>query len=989
MLDGLKKSLGTSRGERMSFIEDVTLDKVKSVITFRGKSDLLKSDDISDIQEKGTCALINILQKSPVAYLADEVGMGKTYQALAVATMVLNDNPKAKILIIVSKENIQDNWERDFDKFRSNNIIEPFDSKAVVMKKYNRPIDFIEDYLNREKRSLSLMRLTSFSAVLRSICKSNDNGKYYFENLIKGLKEKNLIKDVDHKNLNYRELTPKQVADYYGYVINQSVENFDLVIIDEAQNIRNENIATTFLNSMLGLSQNFSDEKMLKYCFKNRRCIANKTLLLSATPAHRSLNDIHSQFKYFNLDEEKIDRKFLEKYMVRRLRTYGELTKYDCRESKAEDLNDIMNVDQKLLVALIQKKLVLELDKNQKKDNKASYKIGFLETFESFDPSNTSSLSDNNDEDNEYENDIQKDFENGDENKSSLGTIAPDKVVMEELSKSYRKRFKDESNYPPHPKLDYMEKELHKLIRVDNDESEKALVFVRRIASVNELEKRLNTKYEESIIEYWNRILKKRSVNGIKKYFETGYKNKINGKNDVDDDIEEDEEVAVSEDSNKDEGKGDLSKWLAIKKENVKNESSVSKFRKSLTLNNTRTWIFEENYIKTICKTKNINYSNELKKIVDKDFISEYKRYLESNYDFFYKNTKNNALKPSVTFFLLNNLALKRICKKYPSYKNLYDFHTKFYSIDKLSFKENSDKKVSVTKKDIIKRLNHGSIWNEIMKSDRYKFLKEFKSQDDFKKREVLKIWISKFIRNSEMILDLLYYYVTNDSEDYYKKFSKYLIDKHSRNTFRFDKLIENYEQIRRNLIKNDEYETFEAINYKDFKATLFDKQTRVVGAVGGKNNNLTIQRFNTPFYPDVVICTDVFKEGINLHMFCSKVYQYGFAWTPGDLEQRIGRVDRYFSKTHREINKGNKDAKVIIHYPYMGNTIDEQQLKTVLKFKIQIDPLLDFKERAQGDCKDINLEVIDHNTVEELVNYKPGDSERDKMPYSGIEYIK
>ena len=149
--------------------------------------------------------------------------------------------------------------------------------------------------------------------------------------------------------------------------------------------------------------------------------------------------------------------------------------------------------------------------------------------------------------------------------------------------------------------------------------------------------------------------------------------------------------------------------------------------------------------------------------------------------------------------------------------------------------------------------------------------------------------------------------------------------------------------------------------------------------------NEALIKRFNTPFYPDIIVCTDVLKEGINLHLFCNRVYHYGLAWTPGDLEQRIGRVDRFFSKTHRERMAG-KDTHVEVDYPYMGKSVDEHQLKKVLQFKLSADPLLD---SAGINRKDINIDIDDTCTIDELIKYVPKSEEQTNFPYSGELFWK
>jgi hypothetical protein len=58
---------------------------------------------------------------------------------------------------------------------------------------------------------------------------------------------------------------------------------------------------------------------------------------------------------------------------------------------------------------------------------------------------------------------------------------------------------------------------------------------------------------------------------------------------------------------------------------------------------------------------------------------------------------------------------------------------------------------------------------------------------------------------------------------------------------------------------------------------------------------------FNTPLLPDILVCTQVGQEGIDLHRHCSHVIHYDLGWNPATLEQRTGRADRIGSKALRE----------------------------------------------------------------------------------------
>jgi superfamily II DNA/RNA helicase len=80
------------------------------------------------------------------------------------------------------------------------------------------------------------------------------------------------------------------------------------------------------------------------------------------------------------------------------------------------------------------------------------------------------------------------------------------------------------------------------------------------------------------------------------------------------------------------------------------------------------------------------------------------------------------------------------------------------------------------------------------------------------------------------------------------------------------------------------------------FDATrLADQQfvTLVSGAGGGKSlqtRERVFAGFNTPLLPEVLVCTAVGQEGIDLHRHCRHVIHYDLAWNPAVLEQRTGR---------------------------------------------------------------------------------------------------
>ena len=110
-------------------------------------------------------------------------------------------------------------------------------------------------------------------------------------------------------------------------------------------------------------------------------------------------------------------------------------------------------------------------------------------------------------------------------------------------------------------------------------------------------------------------------------------------------------------------------------------------------------------------------------------------------------------------------------------------------------------------------------------------------------------------------------------------------------------------------------------------------RDLQFVALVKGGGGNMLETRdrifngFNTPLLPEILICTQVGQEGIDLHRHCRHVIHYDLAWNPAVLEQRTGRADRIGSKTFRERDAAT-DPKMVcldIGVPFLAGTYDER----------------------------------------------------------------
>lgn len=962
--------------------DSLNLKNVENVMNFAGRDLSFKAnDEIPLLQTKGVFALCKILQNRQYAYLADEVGMGKTYQAIGVISMFLREKPNARILVIAPNRNVQNNWLNEINNVRKNNLQENI---AISVKNYEERKQFISCFNEEQNEGIFLTRISLFSSIADSVLKYGTENYVASEqininDLLEGLA--NLTSSEKMKGVK-GEFDSTESGKICGYYLKKYTKPFDFVVIDEAQNLRNSNNATTFLSYWLGLKAWKDDvAEKTKNVIKNLPLTKSKDtkyLLLSATPAHRSIESLRNQLFYFENRSDvpcagDFSRDFLQNFFIRRLRTYGNQNKYDVRNVVPSNILNELNLDnqngqeQRLFLALVQSKLA----QLQSKYN-ANFKIGFLETFESYDPISKNGVAENEDGDD----DSGKEFENGGSSEKDEKGAAPDKEMLVMLAKSYAENFG--RKIPPHPKLRYMEKEIKEILdynlpnnmKKDVRTPEKAVVFVRRLASVDELNRQFNKQYEDKIVAYWGKIfaMKNAGLKDVQQKFEEGY-NKKTSRNGVMNEYEDDD-IDVEEDL---QTKSKLLSWLAIKKHHGRNEfNAVSRFKKSMLSNKPNSTLFCENYFR-LCHTKETNsiFSKTIRKLVDDDFVKEVNSFIEADPKrYIIEYSGKRRLNSNDLLVLCCHVALSK-----ENYTEMAQNIKQFYDIkDKEIYSGNKINKQQI--KDI---LGLESLWN-FMPSFGVELNKE---NVNFYKRESLKCIVEKYLKSSEVVLDLLYCYIYYRRRDLCKSIVKRLFDSNSPHGYRIKKIFENGNLVYKQLLGSEVYERELELRSK---LGFLDLQQWVMPAVGGnKGNEGTIKRFNTPFYPDIIVCTDVLKEGINLHLFCNRVYHYGLAWTPGDLEQRVGRVDRFFSKVHRERTEENFETKIEIIYPYLGKSIDEHQLKRVLQFRLSADPLLDSKIQSP---KDIQIDLDEFRSVEQLAEYKPKEGERTNFPYSGDLFL-
>ncbi len=87
------------------------------------------------------------------------------------------------------------------------------------------------------------------------------------------------------------------------------------------------------------------------------------------------------------------------------------------------------------------------------------------------------------------------------------------------------------------------------------------------------------------------------------------------------------------------------------------------------------------------------------------------------------------------------------------------------------------------------------------------------------------------------------------------------------------------------------------------------------------------------PGYPLVLVSTNVFQEGEDLHLFCDSVVHYGVSGSPVSIEQKNGRVDRVGSLAQRRLTREGfidpeEDDLIQVSFPHVKESIERVQIR-------------------------------------------------------------
>ena len=937
-------------------IAEIGIETARRLIDFSGGQ---KDNQLSaEMQLQGAVALHNILVEQGVAYLADEVGMGKTYVALGVVALFRHFHPEWRVLYIAPSENIQSKWKKELLNFTRNNWsiidnrVRSFQSTpAYGIAICHSLIEFAREAIANPNRDF-LVRMSSFSFGL------SDDPEVWKR------KRKDLLREIPWLSQDLFHLKDKdEFKDCYAHAINLVLPHFDLVVIDEGHNLKAGLKSHTSRNRLIAavLGHPECNRKDFPGCSKR----FSRALLLSATPLESDFAQLWNQLDLFTYGskwpdlkdhdkEDSVKEKASADFLVRRLtelniagtrRTKNQYRR-EWREGGVVSHDDPLTMAderQRLTVALVQKK-VAELLNTERFNH--SFQMGMLASFESFfetaRPKRRLNL-EKSESDGTFDNPGQADTR---AEKEGIDTGS-----INEIAKSYRKEFGEAL---PHPKMDAVANSL----RDSFNSGEKALVFVRRVRSVDELTDKLNAHYDEWIEQYLNQRIPTLSGD-LQSVFERYREERKNSRFSLRASTVSTEGIAVpgeelEETFEPDEGGiENFFAWFFRGKGPASIFSGAAFKRNQLTSEGAvYSTFFEENYLNYLFdgSTGLISRIASELKMTDDHFKSELRQIAAGLYA---RRSRQKGFPRKRVYDAYQEAALKMLGKRAEDLRIREQAEIMLV----LRYGMQHPKSESASEKFPApdEYLSTETFFTKLRKrQDLERLLMPDGNQPDFRDRFLrhermrellvrvailghafIDLWILA-VRGLESLRIRAQKHAEVQAQELIEEFLD-LLEEQSRaprkhfTAFReLNETAENFDLIVAVNFPQISEKTLDEL--ATYFGTELARQTPVGGMSGGVNRTL-VSQFRMPGYPLALVTTDVLQEGEDLHTFCSRVLHYGISWTPSSMEQRTGRIDRFRCKTHRRLlnaASSNDEDLLQVYYPHLRETVERLQVHRV-----------------------------------------------------------
>ena len=966
-------------------MQPLDLKTARQIIDLSGGLEDLKQ--LGEIQLKGAVALYNMIAAPGVGmgYLADEVGMGKTYIALAVVALMRYFNPSLRVLYICPSKNVQEKWDREYRSFTQHNvrvaqnrIKTPKGEPASPYISCNNVVEMIEMAASGYYADF-FVRKDSFSIGLQD---DQSEDKSYWKGKCEEITH--LLPAHQWKLLGDESALQSKddVKYHYARALNYVLPTFDLVVIDEAHNFKhnfNSSARNRVLSRVLGFNETDNYRPRVKH-----------SLLLSATPYDRDINQLRNQLnlvgKSHLLPEEVKSpediKNTLKRFMVRRLNTLNingkEHTRnmYRIEHRKGADAEIHLSSDeQKLVTALVQKKVG---DLMNQEGASPSFQTGMLSSFESYAQTSKAET-------------IKFD---GDETEKK-NKDAQDRHIIEHIVDSYKDAGLGLTL--PHPKMDSVCFDLSKKLF---DQSQKQIIFVRRVRSVKEIKEKLDNAYNQWLKEYINRYLKGFPQQKIifENLFEEYKKQSREKDSDISEGIfHEGNEEGEQEDHQppkndtffswffRGAAATNVSQLLTIDQQTLITPEAI---RKGLSSKSQQiSLLFEMNWAYRLCKHHHLKLRDIIKQYGD-DIAYRAKKYhtgiLAKDYQDIYR-----ACQLGVIEWFADQYQI-------PQYMEIVHFlkpsilnqSSKIFTLEEVH-----ENLLLIT---FFTELHRLDIEDEIfprVKSllDNFQQQKKETLTSNTSLLEKINIhWhlISLCLRTGHGVIDLYLSRIKLGGGDLDKKRrTRWIMDL----VFQIKKQAQSksFSTWQELYLTADQLDLIIKNNIADISNTALESRRKelsqwlnpvapVIGATGETYGSRSAQarKFRMPGYPLALVTTDVLQEGEDLHTFCDSVLHYGITGSPVSIEQKTGRVDRVYSMAQRRLLKiqsvpVNNNDFIQVSFPHIKESIELLQLRQLCyNLNEFTNSLHEIGTEQLGDLENVNTDqaLLDRSEIPEQI---------------------
>jgi hypothetical protein len=905
-------------------------------------------------QLAGAVAMHNTLERYNVAYLADEVGMGKTYVALGAMALFRHFEPEFRVLIIAPRENIQLKWMKELGNFAKNNVRFPDLQVKSLRGGPARPLvmchnlrDFVHE-VNLDSRRDFFLRMTSFSFGLGTDTEAWKRERDKLRRELPWLADD--VFDLRSKDA---------FKDNFARAICCALPKFDLVIVDEGHNLKHGfRTGVAARNRVMALAFGRSPDQIDGRLFPGYGKRAKRVLFLSATPIEGSYEQLWNQLDVFGLggsfpdlkrrdatDEEK--QRTAARFLVRRvttLRVNGrELTKNQYRRQwqqggvfQYDQPISVTDPKKRLVIALVQKK-VAELLGSGKFN--ASFQIGMLASFESF--LQTAKLK--HDEEDAIFDDP--------EQQRDLPDVEKDGIDVRDVNKLSRHFFKTFHYHMPHPKMDAVVESLATSWLT----GKKTLVFVRRVASVTELEQKLNECYDAWLIPHLRDGLPEAVRDRFNRVIED-YRSEKQAAQDL-----RRARLASEFPGPGDDDRGGTDTFFAwfFRGEGPKGVVSGANIQKRfIQRGSAYSTFFERNHVADLLGAEPGRVTEALASAVGlgvnavaAQVRDRAAKYLSAKAKVYPSHDRFVAAQ-AAAFELVLERGGSLAEAAMPVFQQVYQGAAK--------------KPHALQAPDLVEWLEERTFFTEIQKPDwsalrqaLWPLSRAEKMAARFQEEELRARLLSTVARLGHGLIDIYLLTIARLGSLDLRTLESEAGEGQSRDERRIAEYMAVLEHQRTTPLSNRAWSAFDelhelATNFDlvlDVNApeardlaisetarlfgTLLGRQ-QPVGGMWGQVNRTLVHQFRMPGYPFVLVTTDLLQEGEDLHTFCSSIQHYGISWTASSMEQRIGRIDRVRSQTDRRLSNLDREPDgnelLQVYFPHLQDTVEILQVERVLE---------------------------------------------------------